>query len=271
MRAGAFRRLYAVVLNCWVRSQAVCRAHRLAVVALLVAATGAVAVSLPAQAGQSAHKGSAAAAKARRGASPSRAVGPELVRLRSRFAQTYVGADGRRVARLYASPVHFKDRAGRWQRIDSRLRRVGDRLINRGNSYSVALDLREGNRYSYAGGDPVGHSDPMGLWSLSVGADLHFIGGGKVGGSIGSDGVSVGGGAGGGFGAGFDVKFSPKGGVGDSEAGVQTQPVQSSARRPVIAPATDISTRTPRLPMVRMSVQAPITMASSPSSGNGVR
>jgi len=44
------------------------------------------------------------------------------------------------VAHLYAKPVHFRARGARgWNRIDSGLRRVGGRWVNRANRYRVAL------------------------------------------------------------------------------------------------------------------------------------
>lgn len=81
-------------------------------------------------------------------------------------------------------------------------------------------DLREGNKYLYAGADPVNSTDPTGQWSLSVNFDAHLGLGGKVGFTVGSDGVGVQGQVGAGIGLGADAKVS-KDGVGGSELGGQ--------------------------------------------------
>src|SRR5687767_7101092 len=114
MRRIALRRLHAVVFGFSM---------------LLVAAV--MAVSLPAQAQRPAAragvaKGMPPKAKVARRA-PAIRVGRELPELRSRTSKTFVGRNGRRVARVYAGPVHFRDSAGRWQDIDSRLKRQGSR------------------------------------------------------------------------------------------------------------------------------------------------
>ncbi len=133
MRAGALRRLWVVVLRCFVRGVGARRFVLVAAVA--VAAVGAV-VSLPAQAREEAGR-RASAAGVKRPRLPR--IGREIVALRTRSSKTFAGPGGARIARLWATPVHVRDRAGRWQAIDSRLRRAGGRFLNRANRYSVAM------------------------------------------------------------------------------------------------------------------------------------
>lgn len=139
MRVGAFRRVGSVVLQCCLRWQVLRRAHRLVLVAVLAVLSVGAATSLPAQARDGDR--AAAKSKASRPAMQASRVGRELVGLRTRTSKTFVGRNGGRVARLYATPVHFKSRGRRWKTIDSRLRRVGSRLINRANRYSVAMPV----------------------------------------------------------------------------------------------------------------------------------
>jgi RHS repeat-associated protein len=70
----------------------------------------------------------------------------ELRDLRTRTSRTYVRPGGGRVARISAASLHFKNRRGRWQPIDSRLRRSKSRFLNRANRYSTALpaDIAKG-------------------------------------------------------------------------------------------------------------------------------
>lgn len=148
MRADAFGRVRHVVLRCWVRGEAALRAHRPHLLVAVAALLSMIALGLPAASGQGRTVKSAPAAakgtpaKVRRDlgvAARTRRVGRELVGLRTRTSKTFVSPRGGRIARLYATPVHFQGRRGGWQTIDSRLRRAGARWINRANRYSVAL------------------------------------------------------------------------------------------------------------------------------------
>ncbi|HEX8085061.1 MAG TPA: DNRLRE domain-containing protein [Solirubrobacteraceae bacterium] len=87
----------------------------------------------------------AAAAAARATLKRELRVGHEVVRLRTRTSKTFVGRDGEKVARLYTSPVHYRDAAGRWRDIDTRLQELHGRLLNRRNSFSTSLPLRLGD------------------------------------------------------------------------------------------------------------------------------
>lgn len=72
------------------------------------------------------------------GAAPARS-GPEVEALRTEHSRTFRGSDGTLTARVYGAPVNFRDAAGGWQAIDSRLQAVGDRLVNRANAYKLEL------------------------------------------------------------------------------------------------------------------------------------
>lgn len=65
--------------------------------------------------------------------------GPEVESLRSEHSRTFRGSDGTLTARIYGAPVNFRDAAGAWQAIDSRLQAVGDQLVNRANAYRLEL------------------------------------------------------------------------------------------------------------------------------------
>jgi hypothetical protein len=47
----------------------------------------------------------------------------ELPALRTRRSRTFLGADGRRVLRIWPGAIHFRDSRGRWSTIDRRVRR----------------------------------------------------------------------------------------------------------------------------------------------------
>jgi len=64
----------------------------------------------------------------------------------SQFSNTYVGADGSRVTQVSTSPLNFRDRAGHWRAIDSRLVARGDGFVNRAGAHVIRLprDLSRG-------------------------------------------------------------------------------------------------------------------------------
>ena len=66
-------------------------------------------------------------------------VGREVVSLRTKSSKTFLRKDGQRVARVYGGAVHFKNAKGRWQNIDTQLRRSDGRLLNRTNGFSSSL------------------------------------------------------------------------------------------------------------------------------------
>jgi RHS repeat-associated protein len=73
-----------------------------------------------------------------------------------------------------------------------------------------AGDLREGNGYVYAGGDPANRTDPSGLWAVlaechayyGVGGSAGFVGGTGGVGATGSLGAGIGADCGGGYSSG---------------------------------------------------------------------
>jgi RHS repeat-associated protein len=71
-------------------------------------------------------------------------VGRELVAQRTRTSKTFVGLDGEKVVRLYASSLHYRDARGHWRAIDTRLQRLNGRLLNRRNNFSTSLPLELG-------------------------------------------------------------------------------------------------------------------------------
>lgn len=66
-------------------------------------------------------------------------LGREVVSLRTAGSKTFGTARGRRVTRVYAGPVHFRDGKGRWRDIDTTLRPVHGRYLNRTNRFSASL------------------------------------------------------------------------------------------------------------------------------------
>ena len=63
----------------------------------------------------------------------------EIMSARTRSSKTYLREDGQRVARVYGGAVHFKNAKGRWQNIDTQLRRSDGRLLNRTTGFSSSL------------------------------------------------------------------------------------------------------------------------------------
>jgi RHS repeat-associated protein len=80
--------------------------------------------------------------------------GARLVQGRSSaFSDTYVGTDGTAVTRVSASPLNFRDGAGRWRAIDSTLVARGDGFVNRAGAHVVRLprQLSSGVSASFGG------------------------------------------------------------------------------------------------------------------------
>lgn len=63
----------------------------------------------------------------------------ELRSLRTRDSKTFETADGRRLARVYGTSAHFRNPKGKWQDVDTRLRRAHGRLLNRTTGFSTSL------------------------------------------------------------------------------------------------------------------------------------
>lgn len=78
-----------------------------------------------------------------RGPAP-RPPGQEIVGLRTANSKTFARTDGRRVVRVSSGRVHFRNARGRWQDVDTRLRRAHGRLLNRTNGFSTSLPERLG-------------------------------------------------------------------------------------------------------------------------------
>lgn len=87
-------------------------------------------------------------------------AGEEAVSLRTRMSKTFVRDNGTYTTALFSAPVHYRDRAGRWQPIDNALvHRTGGGYENRSNDVKIEV--------------PADLEDPVGV-VLADGARIDF-------------------------------------------------------------------------------------------------
>jgi YD repeat-containing protein len=77
-------------------------------------------------------------------AAPAAAERPtELTELRSEHSRTVGDGQGIFRTTVSAEPMHFRDGRGQWRRIDTRLRRSRDRIVNGANRFDVSLPAEQ--------------------------------------------------------------------------------------------------------------------------------
>ena len=70
---------------------------------------------------------------------PAAEPGPEVVADRTATSQTFELPGGAREARIYASPINYRDEDGKWQPIEEGFEEEGSQLTNGENSFDVSL------------------------------------------------------------------------------------------------------------------------------------